>query len=90
MPDLWILDEPLNGLDPQVTKSLREYMKKYREKENRSLSSHNLDAVQKICDRAVIINAGRLVETLDVQNFKDLNPEMSLEEFFLDRYGDKI
>jgi ABC-2 type transport system ATP-binding protein len=91
MPDLWILDEPLNGLDPQVTKSLREYMKKYREKGKTVLfSSHNLDAVQKICDRAVIINAGRLVETLDVQNFKDLNPEMSLEEFFLDRYGDKI
>lgn len=90
-PDLWILDEPLNGLDPQVSKSLREYMKKYRDLGKTVLfSSHNLDAVQKICDCAVIIDSGRLVETLDVQSFKDLNPEMSLEEFFLNRYGDRI
>jgi ABC-2 type transport system ATP-binding protein len=90
-PDLWILDEPMNGLDPQITKSLREYMAKYKQMQKTVLfSSHNLDAVQKICDRVYIINSGMLVEEIDLSAFNELHPHGTLEDFFLDRYGDKI
>ena len=55
-PKLWLLDEPLTGLDPQTSKALREYMQVYKAKGNGVLySSHNLDAVEKTCDRAYII-----------------------------------
>ncbi len=86
-PRLWILDEPLTGLDPQTSKALREYMQYYKSLNNTVLySSHNLDAVEKTCDRAYIINDGKLDESIDIAAFKKNNPTRSLEEVFIDRF----
>lgn len=87
LPKLWLLDEPLTGLDPQTAKALREYMQYYKQQGNAVLySSHNLDAVEKTCDRAYIINNGHLVESIDIAEFKRNNPGKSLEEVFIDRF----
>ena len=41
-PKLWLLDEPLTGLDPQTSKALHKYMNKYKQEGNAVLySSHN-------------------------------------------------
>jgi ABC-2 type transport system ATP-binding protein len=87
-PEVWILDEPMTGLDPLITQSLRNYMNDYRKSGKTVLfSSHNLDAVQKICDRVLIIDNGKLVEEININLFNQEQKKNSLEEFFLDKYG---
>ena len=84
-PKLWILDEPITGLDPQTSASLIEYMKKYAKKGNAVLfSSHNLDIVQKICDRTLIINYGNLIATLNIDEFEKIH-DKTLEDFFMEQ-----
>lgn len=88
-PKLWLLDEPLTGLDPQTSKALRKYMQVYKAKGNGVLySSHNLDAVEKTCDRAYIINKGRIVEDIVIADFKKNNPDKTLEEAFIEEFED--
>jgi len=83
-PDLWILDEPMVGLDPRTAKSVIDYMKAYAALGHAVLfSSHNLDTVEKVCDRVVIIKKGDLVENLDVKTFTQTKDAKDLEEYFL-------
>ncbi len=62
-PDLVVLDEPMNGLDPAGMHEMRDFIRE----ENRErgvtffLSSHLLDDVQRLCDRIGILHRGRLV-----------------------------
>lgn len=64
-PDLWILDEPMVGLDPRTQNAVIEFMHTYANKGKTILfSSHNLDVVRRVCDRVVIINSGNLVADL--------------------------
>lgn len=81
-PKLWILDEPLTGLDIITVKELIDYMKDYREKGNSIfLTSHNIDIVEKICDRVVFIHKGKILNTYDLHS--DLKKRFSLsDEFF--------
>lgn len=81
-PKLWILDEPLTGLDIITVKELIDYMKDYREKGNSIfLTSHNIDIVEKICDRVVFIHKGKILNTYDLHS--DLKKGFSLsDEFF--------
>lgn len=58
-PELWILDEPMLGLDPSSMRSVSEFMKDYAAAGNAVLfSTHNLDAVRRICDRVIVIRGG--------------------------------
>src|SRR5204863_7446000 len=62
-PDLVVLDEPMNGLDPAGMHEMREFIRE----ENRQrgvtflLSSHLLDDIQRLCDRIGILHRGKLV-----------------------------
>lgn len=88
-PKVWILDEPLVGLDPQSTVEIREYMKEHKRKGNCVFfSSHNIDMVEKLCDRVAIINRGQLMEIVDVKKFMKESP-VSLEDYFLDMTKDQ-
>lgn len=81
-PRLWILDEPHTGLDPQTTAALKNYMQEYAAQGNTVLfSSHNLDIVEKICDRVVMINRGRKTEDMEMTAFRRTG--RSLEEYFI-------
>lgn len=84
-PKLWILDEPLTGLDPQSVYNLKTIMKKYVEAGNSVLfSSHVLDVVEKICDRIGIIHKGNLVFEGSLLEFKNSAEEnKSLEQIFM-------
>lgn len=85
-PRLWVLDEPMMGLDPQSTAEIILHMQEHSDKGNTVFfSSHNLDLVKKICHRAAIINAGKPVEVLDLAG----NPENQekLEEIFYTATG---
>jgi len=62
-PDLLILDEPTNGLDPGGIQEFREMIRAMVEQEGRTvfISSHLLDEVEKICDHAAIVDRGKIL-----------------------------
>lgn len=66
-PELLILDEPTNGLDPLMQMRLYDEIRKLKDAGNSILfSSHNLAEVERICDRVAIIKKGIVVETINV------------------------
>jgi ABC-2 type transport system ATP-binding protein len=62
-PDLLILDEPTNGLDPKGRQEMRSFIKELAVQNGRTifLSSHLLHEVEQICDRVAIINRGQIL-----------------------------
>jgi ABC-2 type transport system ATP-binding protein len=61
-PELLILDEPANGLDPAGIVEMRDLMKRLKEQGRTVLiSSHVLHEIEQICDRIAILNRGRVV-----------------------------
>ena len=60
-PRLLILDEPTNGLDPTQTEQMRELIRSIAQDATVILSTHIMQEVEALCDRVLIINAGKLV-----------------------------
>ena len=82
-PKFWVLDEPLMGLDPQSIAEIKGYMIEHKKKGNTVFfSSHNIDMVEKLCDRVGIMNHGQLMEIIDIKEFTSKSNE-SLEDYFL-------
>jgi beta-exotoxin I transport system ATP-binding protein len=74
-PSLIILDEPSSGLDPLLQQTLYDLILEEKKKgKSIFFSSHNLDEVQKICDRVAIIRKGNLIS---VDNVTDLSKKVS-------------
>ena len=71
-PELLILDEPINGLDPEGIKEIRDVIVKLNKEKNITflISSHLLDELSKIVTKYGIINNGELIEEISA---KDLN-----------------
>ena len=89
-PKLWVLDEPLMGLDPQSAYEIKSYMKEHKELGNTVFfSSHNIDMVERLCDRVAIINKGELLEIIDVPKFIK-ESKVSLEEYFLNSTKNEV
>lgn len=59
-PTLLILDEPTNGLDPTQTEKMRQVIRNISESATVILSTHIMQEVEAVCDRALIIRQGRL------------------------------
>lgn len=84
-PQLWILDEPMVGLDPQTMNEVKNCILNYADKGNSVLfSSHNLYVVQEICDLVAIIKKGELVEFFDLRQVFRENPNFDLNQYFLE------
>lgn len=60
-PDILILDEPTTGLDPNQIVEIRELIKKIGKEKTVIFSTHILGEVEATCDRAIIINKGKIV-----------------------------
>ncbi len=70
-PNVLILDEPTNGLDPEGIKDLRNLLKKLaKEGMGILISSHNLAELESFCNKVLIIDNGKIIETSDVKEFK--------------------
>lgn len=67
-PELLILDEPTAGLDPNQIRSVRDLIKSLGKDHTILLSTHILPEVEMICDRAVIINRGRIEASDTLEN----------------------
>jgi len=71
-PSLLILDEPTNGLDPQGIREIRDYLKKLASEGTSVLvSSHLLSEMQLMCDRFAIIDKGKMVQILTLNEEPD-------------------
>lgn len=80
-PKVWILDEPLTGLDPNSIFQVKKCMKDHAEAGNIVFfSSHIIDVVEKLCDRIAIIKKGKILVVADV---KDIEKEVALESYYM-------
>jgi len=85
-PSVWILDEPLTGLDPRSSFTLKEMMREHAESgKTVFFSTHVLEVAEKLCDRVAIINRGKILYCGSMremrQHFKE---NESLEKIFLE------
>lgn len=84
-PKVWILDEPLTGLDPKSAHILKQLMRKHADAGNVVFfSSHVLEVVEKVCDRVAIIKNGKLVAEFGIDELQEKQHDVSLESYFLD------
>ncbi len=81
-PKVWILDEPLTGLDPNSIYQVKECMKQHAKEGNIVFfSSHLIDIVEQLCNRIAIIKKGKV---LICKNVNEIEKETTLEKFYLD------
>ena len=84
-PKNWILDEPMTGLDPKASYTLKKLMKEHSRKGNVVfLSTHVLEVAEKICDKIAVIDKGNIIFTGTCDELKEkAKKSSSLEESFL-------
>ena len=81
-PKLWILDEPLTGLDPESIFQVKECMKEHAAKGNIVFfSSHIIDVVENICHKIAIIRKGQILTCQSVADIKASG--VPLEEYYM-------
>lgn len=85
-PPVWILDEPMTGLDPKSSFLLKEMMREHADSGNTVFfSTHILEVAEKICDRVAIINKGRILFCGNLEEMRDhFKSNESLEKMFLE------
>ncbi|MGI6113272.1 MAG: ABC transporter ATP-binding protein [Mahellales bacterium] len=90
-PPVWIMDEPMTGLDPKSSFMLKEMMRQHAD-ENKTVffSTHVLEVAEKLCDRVGIINNGKLLfcGSLDEMRAR-MDRDQSLEKMFLELTEDE-
>jgi ABC-2 type transport system ATP-binding protein len=69
-PEVLILDEPTSGLDPNQIIEIRQLIKDLGKEKTVILSTHILGEVEAVCDRAIIINKGKLVADAPIHELK--------------------
>ncbi len=87
-PPVWILDEPLTGLDPKSSYILKEMMREHADEGNTVFfSTHVLEVAEKVCDKVAIINKGSLLFYGTLNEMREhftVGEGDSLEKMFLE------
>lgn len=87
-PDIWILDEPMTGLDPQAAFDLKEMMKEHAAKGKIVLfSTHALEVAQQICNHIAILKKGEILYDGTIEDLQAKNENQSLESIYLKMAG---
>ena len=79
-PDLLILDEPTNGLDPNQIIEIRNVIKEIGKEKTVILSTHIMQEVEALCSRVILIHQGNIIQDSNIEEFK--GKYISLEEAF--------
>lgn len=90
-PSVWILDEPMTGLDPKSSYVLKEMMRSHADSgKTVFFSTHVLEVAEKLCDRVAIINKGKILFCGSIKEMKNnLKEDESLEKMFLELVEDE-
>lgn len=85
-PLIWILDEPMTGLDPKSSYILKEMMREHVDSgKTVFFSTHVLEVAEKICDRVAIINKGKILFCGTMEEMREhFKGDKSLEKMFLE------
>lgn len=87
-PEIWVLDEPMTGLDPQAAYDLKELMRQHAAKGNIVLfSTHVLEVAQQLCDHIAILKNGEILYDGTVEELQAENEDQSLETIYLKMAG---
>jgi ABC-2 type transport system ATP-binding protein len=88
-PKILFLDEPTLGLDPQTRQHIWEYIMNLNKSEGLTVffSTHYLDEVEKIANRVAIIDQGKIIDIGTVEQIKERNQALTLEEAFISLTG---
>ena len=82
-PKVLFLDEPLNGLDANAIKIFKEFIKKLAQNGRTVFySSHLLDVIEKICDKLIIINRGKIVASGTIEEILKISNAPNLSDAF--------
>jgi len=79
-PEVLILDEPTTGLDPNQLVEIRNLIKNSGKNKTVMLSTHIMQEVEKICNRVIIINKGKIVADEELESLKA--KKIDLESYF--------
>tara|TARA_B100000902_G_C27316971_1_gene921936 strand:- start:2345 stop:3079 length:735 start_codon:yes stop_codon:yes gene_type:complete len=84
-PKLLFLDEPTASLDPDVGDFVREYIEKYKEKNELTilLASHNMREVERLCDKIIMMKEGKIVDSGTCEEIIKKHGRENLEDTFL-------
>ncbi|WP_210150097.1 ABC transporter ATP-binding protein [Chryseobacterium scophthalmum] len=69
-PDLLILDEPTNGLDPNQILEIRNVVKEIGKEKTVLLSTHIMQEVEALCTRVILIHQGNIIQDCNINDFK--------------------
>ena len=84
-PKLLFLDEPTASLDPDVGDFVREYLEKYKNKNDLTilLASHNMKEVERLCNKIIMMKQGKIVDEGTCDELIKKHGRQNLEETFL-------
>ncbi|TQD39825.1 gliding motility-associated ABC transporter ATP-binding subunit GldA [Haloflavibacter putidus] len=80
-PEVLILDEPTTGLDPNQLVEIRELIKEIGQTKTVFLSTHIMQEVEAVCDRAIIINKGSIVADKQLNQLAESQEQVVVVEF---------
>jgi ABC-2 type transport system ATP-binding protein len=81
-PAVLILDEPTDGLDPNQKNEVRRLIREMAREKAVILSTHILEEVEAVCNRIIVISAGRIVADETPAEFQARKPGARLDEIF--------
>ena len=86
-PKLLLLDEPTASLDPETSIFIRNYLKKFKKKNNSSIliTSHNLQEIETMCSNIILLRAGKIVSKGRLKSVLEKNNYKTFIDFFLER-----
>jgi len=84
-PKLLFLDEPTASLDPDVGDFVREYLEKYKKKNELTmlLASHNMKEVERLCSKIIMMKQGKIVDEGTCKELINKHGRENLEDTFL-------
>ena len=84
-PKLLFLDEPTASLDPDVGDFVREYLEKYKKKNELTmlLASHNMKEVERLCSKIIMMKQGKIVDEGTCEKLINKHGRENLEDTFL-------
>ncbi len=84
-PEVWILDEPMTGLDPKSAFELKQMMKEHTQSgKSVFFSTHVLEVAEKLCDKVIIIKKGKKLYNGTLADLEKKNKDKNLEDIFLE------